>query len=432
MLKCLIIGSGVSGLATALSLEKAGHTAVVFEAYIGPSDGVGGFLTLAVNGFDALDTLGLKTAAAGLGFSTPRMSMHLGSTGRHLIDFDYGGSLPDGTTARTLTRSELYGLLRAEATRRGIRIEYGKRLSSVTETPDGVTAVFDDGTSAPGDLVVGADGLRSSVRALIEPRTPAPRSIPLLNTGGIVPAGTLPAGTADTEPGQMKMIFGRRCFYCYMQDPDGRIWWFANPLQRASEDPSRLAPEELKDWLTGLVAGDRTPMAAVIGATPDIIRPYSTFDFPSIPRWHRGRMVLVGDAAHAASPSSGQGASMAIEDAVTLGRALQGIESGGSGNTAARVTASAIDAAFTRYEGERRERAEAVVEWGRRNAAPKVRGQFKRVFEDLILKAVFRSLSRKAAENFDWVYRHHIDWEPGRGPGIEARVLPSAGTRDVA
>jgi 2-polyprenyl-6-methoxyphenol hydroxylase-like FAD-dependent oxidoreductase len=425
MLQCLVIGSGVSGLATALSLQKAGHAAVVFEAYGGPSDGVGGFLTLAVNGFDALNTLGLKQPAGELGFSTPRMSMYLGSTGRHLIDFEYGGALPDGTTARTLTRSELYGLLRTEATRRGIRIEYGKRLNTVTEAPDGVTAVFDDGTSAGGDVLIGADGLRSAVRTLIEPGSPAPRSIPLLNTGGIVPAGALPAGTADTVPGHMKMVFGKRCFYCYMQDPDGRIWWFANPLQRSREDPSQLGPEELKDWLTGLVAGDRTPMASIVSASPDIIRPYSTFDFPSIPRWHRGRMVLVGDAAHAASPSSGQGASMAIEDAVTLGRALQDIKANTTG-------VGVVEAALTRYEAERRERAEAVVDWGRRNAAPKVRGQFSRLFEDLVLRAVFRSLSRKAAEDFDWIYRHHIQWEAKDGAGFEVPVPPGAGAGGVA
>lgn len=420
MLQCLVIGSGVSGLATALALHKAGHAAVVFEGYGAPSDGVGGFLTLAVNGFDALDTLGLKSAAAELGFSTPRMSMYLGSTGRHLIDFEYGGALPDGTTARTLTRSELYGLLRTAATRRGIRIEYGKRLSGVTETPDGVTAVFDDGTSTGGDLLIGADGLRSTVRPLIEPRSPAPRSIPLLNTGGIVPSGILPAGTVDAAPGQMKMIFGKRCFYCYMQDPGGRIWWFANPLQRASEDPAQLAPAELKNWLAGLVAGDRTPMASIVGATSEILRPYSTFDFPSIPRWHRGRMVLVGDAAHAASPSSGQGASMAIEDAVTLGRELRGISAQAPG-------ADAIGAAFARYEAERRERAEAVVEWGRRSAAPKVRGQFRRIFEDLILKEVFRSLSKKAAD-FDWIYRHHIDWEARESAGQEQERIAGPGS----
>ncbi len=119
MLHCMVIGSGIAGLATALSLTKAGHTAVVYEAYGAASDGVGGFLTLAVNGFDALDTLGLKQGASELGFSTPTMSMHLGSTGRHLADFDYGGSLPDGTTARTLTRSELYGLLRTRGCEAG-------------------------------------------------------------------------------------------------------------------------------------------------------------------------------------------------------------------------------------------------------------------------------------------------------------------------
>ena len=74
MLNCLVIGSGIAGLATAISLQKAGHNATVFEAYSGPSDGVGGFLTVAVNGFDALETLELKEAAASLGFSTPQMS----------------------------------------------------------------------------------------------------------------------------------------------------------------------------------------------------------------------------------------------------------------------------------------------------------------------------------------------------------------------
>jgi 2-polyprenyl-6-methoxyphenol hydroxylase-like FAD-dependent oxidoreductase len=105
---------------------------------------------------------------------------------------------------------------------------------------------------------------------------------------------------------------------------------------------------------------------------------------------------------------------MAIEDAVVLGRSLRGISAGD------------IPGALSRYEAERRRRAEMVVEWGRRNAAPKVRGQFKRVFEDLVLKAVFRSLARKAADNFDWLYHHHIDWDgpvvPG-GPGAPGRPV---------
>ena len=408
MLNCLVIGSGVAGLSTALSLQKAGHSATVFEAHNGPSDGVGAFLTLAVNGFDALDTLGLKEQAAQLGFSTPLMSMYLGSTGRHLIDFDFGGSLPDGTTARTMTRSELYTLLHEEALRRGIRIEHGRRLTAVEELPDGVTAVFDDGTSARGDMLVGADGLRSAVRPLIDPASPAPRTIPLLNTGGIIPADTaalaLKHADLGVNPGRMKMVFGKRCFYCYMPSPDGRIWWFANPLQRSSADPSLLGQDELRAWLTSLVKGDRTPMAALIRATEDIIKPYSTFDFPSIPRWHRGRMVLVGDAAHAASPSSGQGASMAIEDAVTLGRALRGA-------TSDDIEPGSLTTRFAAYEVERRPRAETVVAWGRRNSQPKVRNQFTRVLQDLAMRAIFRGLARKAADNFDWLYGHHIDWD---------------------
>lgn len=411
MLNCLVIGSGISGLATALALRKAGHAATVYEAYPEPSDGVGGFLTLAVNGFDALETLGLKDAARRLGFSTPSMSMYLGSTGRHLVDFDYGGILADGTTARTMTRSELYGLLRTVAVERDAGIEYGKRLQAVEEGPDGVTARFDDGTSAAGHLLVGADGLRSAVRPLIAPSAPQPRSIPLLNTGGIVPAGLGPV--LDVEHGRMKMVFGKRCFYCYMLDPSGRIWWFANPLQRSSGNAAELDGPALKGWLTGLVSGDRTPMAQIVQATDGIITPYMTYDFPTIPSWHRARMVLVGDAAHAASPSSGQGASMAIEDAVTLGGGLLG------------VGAEGIAPALARYELERRGRAEAVVEWGRRNAAPKIRGQFQRVFQDLALRVVFRSLSRGAADSFDWVYGHHIPWGTARGEAAAPDRYPA-------
>ncbi|MCD4851015.1 FAD-dependent monooxygenase [Arthrobacter sp. AK01] len=399
MLNCMVVGAGIGGLSSGIALHKAGHRPVIFEAYGAPSDGIGGFLTVAVNGFDALETLGLKAAADNLGFSTPLMSMYLGSNGKHLMDFDFGGSLPDGTTARTMTRSELYSLLREEVGRLGIRIVYNKRLTMVEEDRDGVRAVFHDGTTERGDIVVGADGLHSRVRTLIDPTSPAPRIIPLLNTGGIVPAGVLEPGPMDVEAGRMKMVFGKRCFYCYMQDPDGRIWWFANPLQRSSEDPATLDAGARKAWLTRLVAGDRTIMAAIIAATDDIIRPYTTSDFPSIPRWHRERLVLVGDAAHAASPSSGQGASMAIEDAVTLGRSLQGLEP------------DAIPEALGRYENERRTRAESVVEWGRRNAAPKIRGQFKRVFEDLVLPVVFRGIARTSTDNFDWVYRHHIQWD---------------------
>ncbi len=179
MLNCMVVGAGIAGLSSGIALHKAGHRPVIFEAYGAPSDGIGGFLTVAVNGFDALETLNLKAAAANLGFSTPLMSMYLGSNGRHLVDFDYGGSLPDGTTARTMTRSELYSLLREEAGRLGISIVYDKRLTTVEESRDGVRAVFHDGTTAHGDIVVGADGLHSRVRKLIDPTSPAPRTIPL-------------------------------------------------------------------------------------------------------------------------------------------------------------------------------------------------------------------------------------------------------------
>jgi FAD-dependent urate hydroxylase len=392
MTKALIIGGGIAGTITAIALHEAGHEPLLFEAYDRGAEGVGAFLTLAVNGLDALLPLGLKDVVKSTGFDSPRMSIGLGN-GTRLTEFTLGGTLPDGTVTQTVLRSDLYVALRDEAARRGIQAGYGKRLIGASQTSSQVRADFSDGSHETGDLLIGADGLRSRVRTIIDPDAPSPRYVPLLNTGGFAEGLTLP-----DEPGVLNMVFGKRVFFCHVVSPvDGRVWWFANPARKTEPTTSELATlagEKLRAELLHLVARDRTPAAAIIRATREVYPAWPTFDFPTVPVWHRGRMVIIGDAAHATSPAAGQGASMAIEDAVTLGKCLRDVPD--------------IERALSTYEILRRERVEAVVAAGKRNGDDKVIGPVGRVVRDFFIKRVFSKPFDEDPNAFMW--NHHIDW----------------------
>jgi 2-polyprenyl-6-methoxyphenol hydroxylase-like FAD-dependent oxidoreductase len=392
MTRALIIGGGIAGTITAIALHEAGHEPLLFEAYDRTAEGVGAFLTLAVNGLDALLPLGLKDVVKSAGFDSPRMALRLGD-GTRLAEFPLGRPLPDGTVSQTVLRSDLYVALRDEAARRGIHAEYGKRLIDASETSSQVTAEFADGTTASGDLLVGADGLRSRVRTIIDPQAPSPRYVPLLNTGGFAEGLAL-----EDEPGVLTMTFGKRVFFCHVVSPDGRVWWFANPPRRTEPAPAELATlagDKLRAELLDMVSRDRTRAAEIIRATRTLYPAWPTYDFPTVPVWHRGRMVIIGDAAHATSPAAGQGASMAIEDAVTLGKCLRDVPD--------------VTQALVTYERLRRERVEAVVARGKRNGDDKVTGPLGRIVRDFFLRRAFAKPSAGEDPNA-FMWDHHIDW----------------------
>ncbi|MFL6123036.1 FAD-dependent monooxygenase, partial [Actinophytocola sp.] len=297
MTVALIVGGGVAGPVTAIALRKAGIGATVYEAYDRNADGVGAFLTLAVNGIAALGTLDLQHLVRDRGFATTKMSIGLGGR-KPMAEFGFGAALPDGTSTMTIERAELYRELRDEAVRRGVPVEYGKRL--VTATPDsrGVIAHFADGTSARADLLVGADGLHSTVRTIIDPNAPTPRYVPLLNAGGYAKGLRLPA-----EPGHMQMVFGRALFYAYVVHPNGDVWWFANPRQPRELSRAELAAVDWRARLTELLAKEDGLARDLVGASEEVFAGWNTYDFPKVPVWHRDRMVIIGDAAHATSPA---------------------------------------------------------------------------------------------------------------------------------
>jgi FAD-dependent urate hydroxylase len=391
--KALIVGGGIAGPAAAMALRRAGIEAVVYEAYVGGADAAGAFLTFASNGMDALRAIDAHRLVLSAGFPTPRMSIQSG-TGKHLGDVPTGGTLPDGTVSQTLKRADLYRALRDEAVRRGVRVEYGKRLLDAEVTPDGgVVARFEDGTEAEGDLLVGADGIHSRTRRIIDPSAPGARYIPVLNIGGYARGVSVRA-----EPGTFRMVFGKRAFFGYAVHPSGEVWWFANP-PRADEPTSAelaaIGTERWREMLTDLFAEDATPAAEIVQATPGRLTGWATHDFPSVPTWHRGPMIVIGDAAHAAAPSSGQGASMAVEDAVVLARCLRDLPDTGR--------------AFAAYERLRRGRVERIVAHGARTSNSKAAGPVGRALRDLMLPVILKRVA--GGGSLAWMHDHHIDWD---------------------
>jgi FAD-dependent urate hydroxylase len=393
-MRAVVIGGGIAGTTTAIALARAGIEAVVHEAYGRDSEGVGAWLTLASNGIDAVGTLGLGDAVRAGGFPTPRMRL-VNQNGRPLAEFPFGAERADGLQVHSVRRPDLYRALRDAAAERGITVEYGKRLVAAKSSADGVLAEFADGSTAEGDLLIGADGLRSRVRTIIDPHAPTARYVPYQNTGGYARGVRL-----EGEPGVMNFCFGRRCFLGYAIAPDGDVWWFANPPAPQERDPAELAAIPEAQWrrqLLDLFAGDDLPAAELIAGSEHVFAGWNTYDFPSVPTWHRDRMVIIGDAAHATAPSAGQGASMALEDSVALAVALRDGDS--------------VPGAFAAFERERRARVERVVEYGKRNGEGRSLGPVMRLVRDRVIMPRVRARAAKVGANPDrWLFDHHIAW----------------------
>ncbi|MFF3484697.1 FAD-dependent oxidoreductase [Streptomyces sp. NPDC002701] len=346
MAHILVIGGGIAGTAAALALHKAGSDVAVYEAHPDSAEDIGAFLTLASNGMRALAQIDASAAVTAVGFPLRSMRV-LDDTGAAVADVPLGEAGDPLLRYRCLHRGELAAALQAEAARRGIGIRHGARLASVRDTADGVTAHFTDGSTATGDLLVGADGLNSVVRRGIAPAvTPrhAGQRVFYGYTRDASPAG---AGTGGSE--RITMVRGSAAAFGYTVSPDGETYWFARvpgePL--TPDDIARGTPAQWRARLLSLLREDTTPAADIVAATAGRILVTDATEIPTGTPWRSGRALTIGDAAHAASPATGQGASMALEDAVVLAKSLR--------------DAPDTDTALRLYESLRRPRVEENV-----------------------------------------------------------------------
>jgi 2-polyprenyl-6-methoxyphenol hydroxylase-like FAD-dependent oxidoreductase len=392
-----IVGAGIAGLTLALRLDGLGCKAVVLEARSRASlISEGAFLTLAPNAVNGLRAVGLAEEVVACGTAMTGIEI-LDERGRRLAfadQADHGESF--GAPSVTIARGALMGILLAAAERAGIDIRYEARVEAVRETPDEVQLAIRDGAEISLRWLAACDGLRSPVRQHVFPGCPTPRFTGLIGTGGLVDAPAIPA-----TGGVMRMVFGHVGFFGYLKDGDGPVYWF-NSYPAKSPDSDR-SDSRYVAWLRDLHWRDPRIIDAILAEVPGIARDYPVFDMPALREWHRGRVVLVGDAAHAVGPHAGQGAAMAIEDAIVLGSCV--------------AQDADLAAAFRRYEMLRRPRVAAVVALTARN------GQQKRAstrLDRLARRLILPLLTPGAMKSGRALFAYRVDADAAlRGPAIQ-------------
>lgn len=390
--RALIVGCGISGPVLAMFLQSAGMEPVVYEGRTRPNDEAGYFLNLAPNGVAVLDTLGVKDEV--LGHGTPTTSIVFQNhRGRKL------GELPETTIL--LKRGLHNKALRETAERREVTVEFGKRLSDAEITQDHkVVARFEDGSEAEGDFLVGCDGIHSRVRRSIIPDAPEPRYAGIIDSGGFAHVRAIPP-----SDGVMSMTFGMKGFFGYQAVPSGEVYWFENFQRFTEPDHKKLEAIPDHEWrqkLLELHRDDPAPIAEIIGSTEEIGR-WPSYDLPSLPAWHEGLVCLIGDAA---LPSAGQGASMAMEDAVVLAKCLRDVPDS--------------EEAFATFERLRKDRVEGMVEEARKSSSRKgPTNALTRSLRDLMVPFFIKMGVRKARK----AYSYRVEWDEEVAPvGTAARI----------
>jgi len=243
-----------------------------------------------------------------------------------------------GWPALMISRARYCKFLYDSAVERGIKIHFDKKCVNVKQEGQRVKAVFEDGTEAEGDLLVGCDGLHSAVRNVLFGQEQA-KYMGLIQIGGFAP---VPDYFQSWKPTFYQAFGDGAHFLCAPVNSTQMAWATTLPQPtEAREDWHRVRGDSVKETVKGLAVAswDHGPKDVVAGAT--FVTKYGLYSRPILDVWHKGRVVLVGDAAHPTSPHLGQGANQAMEDCYHLVRLLCKAEP---------FTDATLDVAFVEYE----------------------------------------------------------------------------------
>jgi 2-polyprenyl-6-methoxyphenol hydroxylase-like FAD-dependent oxidoreductase len=301
-MKAIIAGGGIGGLAAALALVRHGWDVEVLERAPAFAE-VGAGLSLWSNGLRALDALGVGAQVRGRAVLGGEAGIQ-DATGRWLSRTDTAALERRFGPVAMIHRADLLEVLRsavpADSLRHGV---------TVRNVSSGATVAHSGGESR-ADLIVGADGIRSTVRASVWPDAPAPRYVGYTAWRMVTPPVQVDGFSESWGSGER---FG------YAPLPDGRVYCFAVANAREGDPGHGLA------GLRARFSGWHDPIPALLdAAAPDAVLHDDLYELPPLRTYTAGQVVLVGDAAHAMTPDLGQGACQALEDAVVLAAALDG------------------------------------------------------------------------------------------------------------
>lgn len=338
-MKAIVIGAGIGGMCTAIALQRFGIETAVFEA-VQEIKPVGAAISIWPNGVKCLNVLGMKEQLRALGGPMHSMAYHDFRDGVTLTQFSLDPLVQDaGERPYPVARAELQAMLLETYGRE--KVQFGKRVARVEQDDHSVTAFFADGTQASGDLLIACDGTHSVVRPYVLGHVVERRYAGYVNWNGLVAIDETiaPATQWTTFVGEGKRV-------SLMPVANNRFYFFFDvPLPLGLAEDRMTLRDDLKRYFSGWAA----PVQKLI----DLIEPATTnrieiHDIDPFPQLVKGRVALLGDAAHSTTPDIGQGGCAAMEDAVVLANILQSNSLG-------------IEDALLRYQHKRVDRVKDLV-----------------------------------------------------------------------
>lgn len=329
-----IIGAGLSGLTLALALHQQGIKSTVYEARAAPLN-IGGAVMLSPNALKILDALHLYKTVQSKGYNFERLDFQT-PDGTFIDSYEFGSEPRYGYKGNRIYRFELIDAVMSAVNEGGIKVHFGHKFSHVIEeTEDHVKFVWSNGTVCSASLLVGADGIHSSVRKYLHPDL-KPRFTHMIGITAAVPAAQVSLNQDHKDAPQPITILNpqKGAFVLAPQKADGSEYLIGKQKLLEGPEPDREEWTKIhadKDACVNFLKQDAEVFGPIaVGATSNIpidkINLWPFYVIPSLDRWasdHK-RVVILGDAAHAIPPSAGQGINQAFEDvymlALLLGR----------------------------------------------------------------------------------------------------------------
>ncbi len=336
-MKIGIIGGGITGLTTALALQKLGISSVVYEQSKELNE-VGAGIWLQPNAIKILDWLGLKDEIREQGYELDKMEI----TNSQLVPFKKIKSKvvqdEEGNKTIAIHRARLQKVLYNKLLESNT-IELGKKYKSHNVESDSIQIEFEN-SSDRVDVLLGADGINSKVRQSIEPQAT------LRDSGQVCWRGVAKMTLPDELKDFGREAWGNQIRFGFSSINDEEIYWFA--VANASHR-ERANKTGLKQYITNMFQDFSPVVTELIAATkPESIHQGILQDLKKISPWHHHRVCLIGDAAHATTPNMGQGACQGIEDAYYLSNCIS-------------ASLPNAEKAFRVFEQKRRKKVDSIV-----------------------------------------------------------------------